>query len=634
MKNVISVIVVCSLFTYAAQAEDVTVKSPDGGIEITVHTEGALCYEVAVDGKRVTVQSGLGLKFADGKVIGEHSQFRKVARDSHTGSWENKFGKAMTVKDCWNEAVIDLSEEGAQSLKCGLIVRAYDDGVAFRYDLPKQAGLDKFTITEDRTCFLFPADYRAWGGRYSKCAECQYPETTLSKLPPDHFCLPLLVETPHAYVAIAESELLDWAGMFLAGLKGSVRQPAMSGPYGVHASLDGNVVSEAPRKSPWRVLMIGRKPGELVTSQLIATLATPSRIEDTSWIKPGISAWDPWWTGRKTNTQANKEFIDLAADMGWEYQLVDWTWYGAPGKSDPTKWAPHMNMPELIAYAKDKGVKLIVWVHYSDFTRVGDETVFAAYQKWGVAGVKIDFMNSDSQRMVKWYADTLECAAKYHMLVNFHGAYKPAGLARTWPNYITQEGVIGQEHCRNKRFDVKHGITLPFTRGLLGPADITPGGFRNQTPKMFKASAPTTVPGTRARQLALSVMVDSPLLCMADAPESYRGQKGLEFYRGLPTVWDETRVLSAAVGEHLVEARRRGGQWWLVAMNNDKPLALKVNLDFLGKGTYTACVFSDLPESETTATAIGEETRAVTADEQLEIQMATAGGFAARLSPK
>ncbi|MEI6176201.1 MAG: glycoside hydrolase family 97 catalytic domain-containing protein [Verrucomicrobiota bacterium] len=225
-------------------------------------------------------------------------------------------------------------------------------------------------------------------------------------------------------------------------------------------------------------------------------------------------------------------------------------------------------------------------------------------------------------------------AAKHHLMVNFHGAYVPTGLARTWPNYITQEGILANEYSKfSGSCDPKHHITLPFTRNLLGPADFTPGGFLNRSVSQWRKTSPTQVMGTRARQLALATLLDSPLLCMADSPANYRGQTGLEYFRGLPTVWDETRVLSANLAEHLVEARRKGDIWYIAAMNHDKPLTLRVPLDFLGDGEHTIRIFADKPESATTATEITDTTRPITAKDSLEIPMVGDGGFAAVIIP-
>ena len=269
------------------------------------------------------------------------------------------------MRDRWKELRLTLQEQGRTF---GLIVRAYDNGVALRYDLPVASKLGHFVLTNELTEFRFATDSRCWFGEESICAENHYPEATLSTIPPGKFnTLPLLVETPGAYVAVAEADLLDWAGMFTTGT-GSSNIGVKLAPRS-----DGNglVVSDVPRVSPWRVLMMGRTAADLVNSDLIANLATPNRLGDVPWVKPGVCAWDPWWTGvnatmpqftgldARGDTPSEKEYIGFAAEMGWPYQLMDWNW----SKGDPTVAEPHMNVPEVFAYAKQHGVRLFVWMH-------------------------------------------------------------------------------------------------------------------------------------------------------------------------------------------------------------------------------------------------------------------------------
>ena len=629
------VMTVCVASLVSRADDGIRVMSPDRAVVVTVNTQGILSYEVTVDSKPVLARSRLGLVFSDGLSLGESVKVAKVVRSKHRGFWENHFGKTLRVEDCWNEGRVELVEQGPRPVQYRLIVRAYDDGIALRYDLPKQDGFGDFTVVTDRTEFAFHEDGRAIGGEWSDCGEMNYPETRLSALPQSKMCLPIVVQTPAAVVAIAESDVRDWACSFLK----------RSDRLTLCADLASKVVSSAPRVSPWHLMMVGRKAGDLIESSLMVNLAAPSRIGDDSWIQPGLMAWDKWWSmDGYGNTASDKRYIDLASEMGWPYMLVDWGWCNpimpGPMPFDPAAELIHnpgrIDLPGLFEYAKQKHVGLFLWMNHNNVNRIGIEKSLATCARWGAAGVKIDFMNRSDQEMVKWYETVLACAAKYRLMVNFHGAYVPTGLARTWPNYITQEGVLGNEH--NKwgggkpcRCNIKHHITLPFTRCLLGPADFTPGGFLNRRATDWRGGSPTFVMGTRARQLALTAVIDSPLLCLADSPENYRDQPGLEFLRGLPTVWDETHVLSADLAEHLVEARRQGGTWYIAAMNNDKPLALKVPLDFLGSGKFTINLYRDTAESETVATSIAVETRTVTRTDVLDISMVVGGGFAAKV---
>jgi alpha-glucosidase len=297
--------------------------------------------------------------------------------------------------------------------------------------------------------------------------------------------------------------------------------------------------------------------------------------------------------------------------------------------------APHIDVPSLVAYARERGVGLWIWAHSLDIKTFGMERALAHLAGQGVVGVKVDFFNSDSQETVQWIVELLECAARHHLMVDLHGVYKPTGLARTYPNFITQEGVLGNEYNKldGNQCDTRHTITLPFTRGLLGPMDFTPGGFLNRTAADFKVTFPAEVIGTRARQLAETVVYVSPLLVLCDSPANYRGQTGVEFFRGLPTVWDETVALSAEVAQHVVLARRSGTRWYLAAMNGEAPLTLKVPLKFLGRGSWQLHAFADTSESGQHPQSIAETTRGVEATETIELTLAPAGGYAAVLSP-
>jgi alpha-glucosidase len=618
-------------YAFMLTAAEHQVAAPGGGLKVIVSDEGGLNYQVLVDGKTVLTNSRLGLEFQDGTKLGPKAVIGGTKTASHDGSWENHFGKRLKVRDHWQELRLTLQE---QDRTFGLIVRAYDDGVAFRYDLPVASKLGHFVLANELTEFHFAGDSRCWFGEQSSCTENHYPEARLSTIPPGKWnTLPLLVETPAAYIAVAEADLLDWAGMFTTGT-GSNRIGVKLAPRN---DQHGLVVSDAPRVSPWRVLMIGRTAADLINSDLIANLATANRLGDVSWVKPGVCAWDPWWTGVNTNlpqftgldargdTRSEKEYIGFAAEMGWSYQLMDWNWY----KSDPTVPEPHMNVPEVFAYAKERGVRLFVWMHSDALKKTGFEKVFSTMEKWGAAGVKVDFMNSDSQETVKWYEDALKAAAKHKLMVDFHGAYKPTGLARTYPNYITQEGVLGNEYNKldGGKCTLQHTITLPFTRGLLGPMDFTPGGFLNRKPADFKMTFPAQVMGTRARQLAMTVIYPSPLLVLCDSPANYRGQPGVEFFRNLPTVWDETVVLNAEVGKSIVMARRSGERWFLAAMNGDAATSLTVPLKFLGGKKWALHGFADDPKFSDYQTVV-DSTSGVNAKTVLTLSLAPGGGFA------
>jgi alpha-glucosidase len=647
----------------ASGAADRRVASPDGSLAVIISDADGLRYRVEVDGRPLLKPSRLGLEFDGGVKLGAAAAIEKAQWETHDGTWENRFGKRRVVSDRWNQLRLTLAEPGTPGRRFGLLVRAYDDGVALRYDLPRASRLDAFVLRRELTEFAFADDYRCWAGEPSSCAESLYPERTLGTIPQHtgsrgetyKSVLPLLVQASNCYVAVAESDLLDWAGMFVTGT-GSATIGVTLAPRGDGL---GCVVSRTPRVSPWRVLMIARAPGGLIGSDLIANLATPCRLADTSWIKPGCSAWDPWWTGvnprlpenkglwARGDTRTDREYIDFAAEMGWPYQLVDWFWYEnmtsrelglnrvekkpAPPRVDFSKHVPYLDLPALLAHAKQNGVRLMIWLDSYDLDQFGIERACALFSRWGAAGLKIDFMNSDSQETIAWYAKVIATAARYRLLIDFHGAGKPTGLSRTWPNYITQEGVLGNEYNKigGNRCTPLHTITLPFTRGLLGPMDFTPGGFINVPVAEFRTTQPAEVMGTRARQLAMPVIYQSPLTVFCDSPANYRGAAGIQFYRGLPTVWDDTVVPSAEPAQHIVIARRSGDRWWLAAMNGNNALKLRIPLDFLAPGPWTLRSFADAPDAATNPKMVVEKLQSVASGETIELELAPAGGYAA-----
>jgi alpha-glucosidase len=365
----------------------------------------------------------------------------------------------------------------------------------------------------------------------------------------------------------------------------------------------------------------------------VLNLATPCVLADTSWIKPGISSWDWWSQVTRPSTATYKDFIQFSADMGWAYALLDGGWSDRTNIMQPS---PSVNMDELLAYAKERNVRLWVWAHWTGVDRNDAyKEAFPLYEKWGLAGVKIDYMNRDDQDMVNWYEKIAKFGAGHHLMINFHGAFKPTGMIRTYPNQITREGVMGNEYNRwSSRMTPEHKTTLPFTRLLAGPADFTPGGFLNLPLDQFRPNVrPTQVQGTRCAELALFVCLESPVINACDHPSHYRDQPGLDFLKIVPTVWDDTRVLDGAVGEHLVIVRRNGSRWFLGALTDRNARDIPVKLDFLGLGSWTLKLWKDAPDSETVGGHLITEQRVVTAADELTLHLARAGGAVASFEP-
>jgi alpha-glucosidase len=634
-----------------APAATQTLRSPDGTIEVSVTVAGALSYSVRVANVLVIAPSKLGLKLRSGATLGQNVQLVNATHQANDAAWENRFGKRRLVRDHYNQIHLLLREQSDSGRTFEVVFRAFNDGVAFRYELLSQPGLRDFVLEQELTEFVFPSDYICYAGEQEKGftgpQEWEFTRRRLSDIKSESVIgLPLLVETPAAWVAIAEADLLNWAGMWLGGTEQKTSPATADGaqqsPITLLARLaprpdgQGLVAAKAPHHSPWRVLMIGRQPGRLIESEIVRNLSTPSQLKDASWVKPGMMAWDHWWTGGTImDTATIKEYITLAAEMGWPYQLIDWGWYGESNKAeaDITRVADSLDMDEVLRFAAEKGVGLWLWLHWTDVDRNDAyKKAFPLYKQWGIAGVKIDFMDRDDQQMVQWYEKITRAAAEHQLMVNFHGAYKTAGFDRTFPNQITREGVLGNEYNKwSARVTPEHRVTLPFTRYLAGPADYTPGGFLNQQPGQFKPQKPTLVQSTRAAELALFIVYDSPLCCVCDHPMHYRDQLGADFLKLVPTVWDDTRVLDGVVGEHISVVRQAGNDWYIAALTNSQPRDINFKLDFLGPGPWKMRVWKDGPDAHEKAQHVATEERTVSASDTLNWRLAPAGGCVARL---
>jgi alpha-glucosidase len=629
----------------------ISVKSPDGTIEFILRESRPLTYSVAVDGRPVLSESRLGLKFKDGQTLGANARLLKVERREANTTWENKLGKRRVVSDHHQELHAKFLEQTGRSFE--IVVRVFNDGLGFRYVLPevRSGETQTFILEEEQTQFAFPDNYACYAGinentgkpenpiGYIGSQETEFKPSRLSDLPTQQVrMVPLLVETPGAWVAITESDLYDWAGLWLNRVPNSMNTSNSTAGVKLAARLaprldgQGLVKSTFPRQSPWRTLLIARQPGRLIESDLVNNLASPCRLQDPSWVRPGKMAWDHWWSGDvKMDTATLKEYVQLAADMGWPYQLVDWQWYGPYNKptASITNVNPAVDMDELRRFAKEKGVRLWLWLYWTDADRNDAyKQAFELYEKWGIAGIKIDFMNRDDQEMVNWYEKLTRAAAEHHLMINFHGAYKPTGMIRTYPNQVTREGILGNEYNRwSARVTPEHKLTFPFTRFLAGPADFTPGGFLNRQPEQFRPDGKAAqVQGTRCAELALFVVYDSPVCCVCDHPSHYRNQPGADFLKLVPTVWDDTRVLDATVGERLLMARRKGDRWFLGALTARNPRDFAVKLDFLSHGTWKARIWKDAEDSETAAEHLVTEERTVSSGDVLNLHLARYGG--------
>jgi len=662
----------------AAQSGQAVLKSPNGDLEIAIATVrgqdvqdpgGQLAYRVAFRGKPVLVWSNLGLGVEGSPVLGAAVRIESSQPSAHDETWKSIAGKANPIRDHYNAITVQTVETTPGGRRMTIQARAYDDGVAFRYVVPDQQGGKELRITNEATQFHFPKDATTWSlvmPDFQTGNEGDYHEITLQGLDSQLLIgLPVLLDVPGAaWVGLTEADIEDYASLYVysagrqntlaARLAPRVEEAAAAPrvPWPMDAETNASIVSvirQTPVTSPWRVLMIADDPGRLVESNMVVNLNPPSAIADPSWIKPGKTAWD-WWSGGLVkgvrggmNTESMKYYIDFASHMGFPYMMIDAGWAGraaagAPGSARPatdlTKVNPNVDLPALVEYAKSKNVRLWLWAHWTDVNRQVDDA-FPLFEKWGIAGVKIDFMDRADQWMVNWYRTIAKKAADHHLLIDYHGAFKPDGMRRTYPNVLTREGVLGAEYDKwSARATPAHRVTLAFTRMLAGPMDYTPGGFDNTTRDQFiaRSSAPQVM-GTRAQQAALFVVFESAFQMVADHPAAYDGQKETEFLKAVPATWDETRVINGRPARWITMARRSGQEWYVGSITNWDAREVDLPLTFLGAGSYDAEIYADGPNASTDAKDSVVSRRRVDAKTTLKLKLAPGGGCAIRLTP-
>ncbi|HEX8445578.1 MAG TPA: glycoside hydrolase family 97 protein [Sphingomonas sp.] len=638
-----------------ALADDIHLRSPDQAVDIMIgqdHATRGPVYSVAFRGRTVIAPSPLGLAFERYTKLGPDMAVTGTKRAGADRRYRLIAGKTSTARDHYNELTLSLAETGAAHRRLDIVFRAYDDGAAFRYTLPRQPAFADLRLAGELTEFAFPADYQCWGlnlGRFDTSHEGEYDPVKASQVRVHN-----LFETPvtcrtgagDTSFAITEANLKDYAGSYLIGRE--------TGALGFQTRLspridDPKVAVKADLRNrdlitPWRVVMLGDTPGRLIESTILTSL-NPAPTADFSWVKPGKTAWD-WWNGPTLkampggagmNTATIRAYIDFAAANGLPYMLIDDGWYvnsgggGAvlPG-ADNLRWIPELDLPGLVKYAANRKVGLWVWVNWQMLDRNMDQAL-PLYRKLGIKGIKVDFMDRDDQQMVDYYQRILKATADNHLMLDLHGAYHPTGAIRTWPHYLTQEGVMGAEYNKwTRRITARHNLTLPFTRGLAGPYDYTPGGFRNATPSTFRIEPQTPmVQTTRGQALAMYVVFDSPFMGVSDSPDNYADAKGMDFIRAVPATWDETRVLSGTIAEQIVVARRSGRDWYVGAMTNEAPRTVDVPLAFLGKGRFTATAWQD----GATPTDVVTTSRSVMAGDSMRLTLSGSGGGAIRLVP-
>lgn len=650
-------IILMFLSTNVGIAQVLHVNSPNGKIDMALESGLKISWSVKHENTEVIAPSTISLTLGSGVVLGSNAKVISVKNSKVNTSFATPIYKKKKVIDHYNQLTVNFRGD------FGLILRAYNDGVAYRFFTSKK---EQIIIESEEANFNFSKDHKAYipyvrdlreKDMYTSAFEATYDEILLSKFVKDSLAIsPLLVDLGNGKkAAIIEAELEDYPGMFLTrnetqqGLKGAFAHYAKEERLGGYNKMNYMVAKResyiakttGSRNFPWRAIIISESDKDLLNNDMVQKLSAPSQITDVSWIKPGKVAWDWWndWNISKVdfkagiNTETYKHYIDFASKNHIEYVVLDEGW---SEETDMLKVSPSMNIEELISYGKQKNVGIILWASWYALNQVLDDA-FSQYSKMGVKGFKIDFMDRDDQKMVKSIYDIAKKAAAYKLFIDYHGMYKPTGIQRTYPNIVNFEGVKGLENAKwTPNDDMPHYETsIPFIRMLAGPMDYTPGAMRNATRSDFRPSNSMPMSqGTRCHQLGMYVVYEAPLQMMADSPTAYmKEQESTTFISQIPTTFDETIALDGKVGEYVAIARRKGDIWFVGGLTNWSAREMTLDLSFLGKGGYSAEIFKDGINANKDATDYKREIVNVASTDKLIVSMANGGGFAIIISP-
>ncbi|GAA4416684.1 glycoside hydrolase family 97 protein [Nibrella viscosa] len=640
----------CWLIAFSVPAADRTfqLQSPNQQLHITVEVGNQVRYRVSHNGIDLLQPSTLSMTLADGRTLGRNSTFRKQTLASANRTVTPPYGISQTIPEQFNELRLDFRENFA------IIFRAYNEGVAYRFATNLR---DSIRVQNEEVQYRLAGDWPAYfhPSEFLSSFESNYVYKPLSQQT-QQSSLPILAEVPNGVrLAFLESDLLDYPGLYLK--RDSTQTSTLMGllpaypkvvEQGGHSKFNMLVREREPylaqtigmRAFPWRVMAVAQTDKDLLNNQLVYLLASENKLGDVSWVKPGKVAWD-WWSANNLtgvpfkagfNTETYKYFIDFAARNGIEYVNLDEGW---SDQFDLLKPANKLDMDEVVRYARQKNVGLILWCVWHTLDRQM-QPALDQFAKWGIAGVKVDFMDRDDQVVVNFYERLLREAAKRKMLVNYHGAYKPTGLQRTFPNNINRESVKGLEWNKFNPQGItpEHDVTLPFIRMLAGSMDYTPGAMTNMNKENWRMIFEQPMSqGTRAHQLAMFVVYHAPLQMLADAPTAYEREPDvLKFLAAVPVTWDETVPLDSKVADYVTIARRKGDAWYVGSMTDWTARDLSLKLDFLGDGTYQIEVFRDGPNAERVGSDYVREVKTVRKGETVAIPMAAGGGWVARFT--
>ncbi|MDL2214708.1 glycoside hydrolase family 97 protein [Dysgonomonas sp. OttesenSCG-928-M03] len=663
MKNtklLIATLILSLLGSYSFAQKQFTLKSPDGKLSTNISVGDIIEYSVSHDGDLMLAKSPLSMTLEGNLSLGIKSKLSGSSTKSVHQMIDATIYKRKKIEDNYNELTLRFKD------RFDVIFRAYNEGIAYRF----VSGLKKpFKVESEQAVFNFPSDQKAYipyvqivreplEKQFYNSFENTYAHINLSQWDAKRLAFsPLVVEGVNGKkVCIAESDLINYPGMFLYNADASNSLTGVFAPYpkeikqGGHNMLQGEVQSaetyiakfNGATTFPWRIVMVSEKDSELADSDIVYKLATPNKLTDISWIKPGKVAWD-WWNDWNLynvdfkagiNNDTYKYYIDFASKYGIEYVILDEGW-AVNLQADLYQVIPEIDLKDLAAYAKSKNVGLILWAGYYAFNK-DIEGICKHYSEMGIKGFKVDFMDRDDQPMVDFHYRAAEIAAKYHMLLDYHGSYKPTGLQRTYPNVINFEAVHGLEQMKwaaETVDQVTYDVTFPFIRMVAGPVDYTQGAMRNATKGNYHpVSSEAMSQGTRCRQLAEYIIFESPLNMLCDSPSNYMKEKECtEFIASVPTVWDNTISLNGEIGKYITIARQKDNVWYVGALTNWDERTLNLDLSFLGDGNYKAEIFKDGANANKVARDYKKEVIDIPANRQLKISMAQGGGYVMKI---
>jgi len=662
MKRLILIMLaVCSFCAVQAKPKIYKLAAPDGKLVVTVSVDDAIRWSVEDEGRTVLAPSQIAMQIGENETWGLDPRVRKALTAKVDATIPSPLYKKAEVEDEYSSLTLQFQGDYAVEF------RAYDDAAAYRFVSTRNGD---YTVKNEVAEFAFDGDNDVYcsyvRGNKNKSIEQQYYNSfenfyeiePMSRMGANRLMfLPVLVDLGDRKVCITESDLMSYPGMYLYNPDGST---ALKGNYapvpdeikqGGHNMLQGEVQTRKPyiaevsgaRSFPWRICIVAHDDAELLDNDMVFRLSHPNVIGDTSWIKPGKVAWE-WWNDwglfgvdfkPGVNNRTYEYYIDFAARNGIEYVILDEGW-NVNKKADLMQVIPEIDIKHLVDYGKERGVGIVLWGGYWAVDR-DMENVFKYYSDLGVKGFKIDFMDRDDQKMVDFYERAAATAAKYNLMCDFHGAYKPCGLSRKYPNVVNYEGVNGLEQMKwsDKSLDqVTYDVTIPFIRMVAGPMDYTQGAMSNSQKAGYRASnSEPQSQGTRCRQLAMYVIFEAPFNMLCDSPTNYeREPECTQFIAEIPTVWDQTVALDGKVGQYAVLARRAGDDWYVGGMTDWNARETEVDLSFLPDGDYRMTIIKDGVNADKIARDFAIESDNVDNTKKIKIRMARGGGFAMKLA--